>query len=184
MLQLRLSKSNRAEDSFRFQTDPPRRQVGPWFIPTRLSEPEFMKAIPLTFLSDLSPSAEFIFNDALAKFGKLFVPKGSQFIRPSGPYGISGIDLKESKLRKGHPFGIADWLKTTGGRIEYRTWGIIQQFLQKRGCLWAVVDEKSDVGVIWLSEEGVQLAKTRNRVAAVSGVGYPSKRHPGEDASC
>ena len=109
-----------------------------------------MEAIPLAFLSDPSAPAEFIFNGALVKSGKLFVPKGSRLVIPSGPNWIGGIDLRNRKLREGHPLNVSDWLQTTGGRIEHRTWLIIQRCLEKGGSVWVVADEKSDLGIVWL----------------------------------
>ena len=122
-----------------------------------------MRAVPLAFLSDPSEPAEMIFNCAVAQSGKLFVPKGSQLVIPSGPYGIGGMDLKERSLRKGHPFGVAEWLRTTAGRVELRTWLLIQRCLEKGGAVWAVADGNSDIGIVWLSEAALQLAEIRAR---------------------
>jgi high-affinity K+ transport system ATPase subunit B len=118
-----------------------------FFIPTRVSELEFLKAVPLAFLTDSTPEANLIFRSALLKTEKLFVPAGTKLVRADYPYGLSGIDFKDHSLRKGKPYDVSNWLASKGGFISTAAWSSICDCLRSGYAAWVVADDKSDLGI-------------------------------------
>jgi K+-transporting ATPase ATPase B chain len=120
------------------------------FIPRIGTERDLAKAAILSAVPDHSAESHAIFSKAFMITRAICLPKESHLISPSDDDSLSGVDFKNTKIRKGRLERIENWLQECGGVTHQEIRAIVAE-VEKRGHRAVVVaDEQTELGVIEL----------------------------------
>jgi K+-transporting ATPase ATPase B chain len=118
------------------------------FIPLSASEKELIQAALLSCVSDLSAESEAIFQRSVEITGNITLPRNSNLIYTST---LSGVDLKDRKIRKGALIPIEKWRGTAEGLSHEATLRVIEEVENRGNKALVIADEAHDLGVIELA---------------------------------
>jgi high-affinity K+ transport system ATPase subunit B len=118
------------------------------FIPTQGTEKDLAKAAILSAVPDHSPESCAIFSTAFGITREIQLPKDCHLIAPFSQDTLSGIDLKNRRIRKGRLDKIEEWLAQCGGVTHQGIREIVTEVESRGNQAFVVADQETDLGVI------------------------------------
>ena len=120
------------------------------FIPTVGTERDLARVAILSAVPNHSSESHAIFSKALGITHEVRLPKDSILVAPQEFNSLSGVDLKNRKIRKGRLDQVEAWLRQCGGVTHQGIQQIVAEIEGRGHQALVVADNKTDLGVIEL----------------------------------
>ena len=120
------------------------------FIPIIGSVDELAHAACLASLADQSREGKLLAKAAIQAIGLIHLPVEFELIAASPGSSLSGVNLKNSKIREGTLESIEKWIRKLGGHVHRQVHALVKKISDSGDLAIVIANEKLVLGVVVL----------------------------------